>query len=133
MCIRDRPLLSELQQETVKTIDIGRELQNICLELKREAREKRYEEWMRERLKEILENTEFTPVNQEIKKHIFRKEIISQAAYQKYRNLKPQIKHIQTKMKQDLLPVLKRKKTYILREQHMGKGLDMAHLWNRCV
>ena len=33
-------------------------------------------------------------------------------------------------MKQDLLPVLKRKKTYILREQHMGKGLDMAHLWN---
>ena len=127
---KTEPLLSELQQETVKTIDIGRELQNICLELKREAREKGYEEWMRERLKEILENTEFTPVNQEIKKHIFRKEIISQAAYQKYRNLKPQIKHIQTKMKQDLLPVLKRKKTYILREQHMGKGLDMAHLWN---
>ena len=71
-------MLSELEQETVKTIDIGRELHNICLELKREAREKGYEEWMRERLKEILENTEFTPVNREIKKRVFRKEVISQ-------------------------------------------------------
>ena len=34
------------------------------------------------------------------------------------------------KMKQDLLPVLKRKKTHILRHQYIGKGLDMAHLWN---
>ena len=63
-----------MQPETVKTIDIERELQNICLELKREARERGYEEWMRDRLKEILENTEFTPVNREIKKRIFRKE-----------------------------------------------------------
>ena len=68
---KTEPLLSELEQETVKTIDIGRELHNICLELKREAREKGYEEWMRERLKEILENTEFTPVNREIKKACF--------------------------------------------------------------
>lgn len=123
-------LLSELQQETVKTIDIGRELQNICLELKREAREKGYEEWMRERLKEILENTEFTPVNREIKKRVFRKEVISQTAYQKYRIFQPQIKHTLMKMKQDLLPVLKRKKTHILRYQYIGKRLDMAHLWN---
>lgn len=70
---KTEPLLSELEQETVKTIDIGRELHNICLELKREAREKGYEEWMRERLKEILENTEFTPVNREIKKQCFPK------------------------------------------------------------
>ena len=34
------------------------------------------------------------------------------------------------KMKQDLLPVLKRKKTHILRYQYIGKRLDMAHLWN---
>ncbi len=124
------PLFSKLQQETVKTIDIGSELQNICLELKRETIERRYEEWMRDCLKEILENTEFTPVNREIKKRIFRKETISQAAYQKYRNFQPQVKHILMKMKQELLPVLKRKKTHILREQYMGKGLDMAHLWN---
>lgn len=127
---KTEPLLAELQPETVKTIDIERELQNICLELKREARERGYEEWMRDRLKEILENTEFTPVNREIKKRIFRKEIISQTAYQKYRNFQPQIKRILMKMKQDLLPVLKRKKTHILRHQYIGKGLDMAHLWN---
>ena len=101
-------MLAELQPETVKTIDIERELQNICLELKREARERGYEEWMRDRLKEILENTEFTPVNREIKKRIFRKEIISQTAYQKYRNFQPQIKRILMKMKQDLLPVFKK-------------------------
>lgn len=127
---KTEPLLSELEQETVKTIDIGRELHNICLELKREAREKGYEEWMRERLKEILENTEFTPVNREIKKRVFRKEVISQTAYQKYRIFQPQIKHTLMKMKQDLLPVLKRKKTHILRYQYIGKRLDMAHLWN---
>ena len=125
---KTEPLLSELEQETVKTIDIGRELHNICLELKREAREKGYEEWMRERLKEILENTEFTPVNREIKKRVFRK--VSQTAYQKYRIFQPQIKHTLMKMKQDLLPVLKRKKTHILRYQYIGKRLDMAHLWN---
>ena len=85
---------------------------------------------MRERLKEILENTEFTPVNREIKKRVFRKEVISQTAYQKYRIFQPQIKHTLMKMKQDLLPVLNRKKIHILRYQYIGKRLDMAHLWN---
>ena len=75
-------------------------------------------------------NTEFTPVNREIKKRVFRKEVISQTAYQKYRIFQPQIKHTLMKMKQDLLPVLKRKKTHILRYQYIGKRLDMAHLWN---
>ena len=69
-------------------------------------------------------------MNREIKKRVFRKEVISQTAYQKYRIFQPQIKHTLMKMKQDLLPVLKRKKTHILRYQYIGKRLDMAHLWN---
>ena len=123
-------LLSEFKEEFTKKIDIQKELQCICLELKQEHVQRVYEEWMRDRLRNLLENTDFTPVNQEILKKVFREKEGSTDAYQKYRNLKPKIKHVMTRMKQELIPVLKRKKNHILRFQYIGKKLDVAHLWN---
>lgn len=123
-------MILSLEDDYVKIIDIDKEILSIRREIIKENAQKLFNETMRERLKQLLEETEFTSVNRQIPKVILRKEDISVQAYQNYEKIKPEIKHVVGKMKSSLLPILKKKRNQVLKRLYVGKKLDTSNLWD---